>query len=64
MKKFLSANKEYFITAAIVLVCVVAGIAIYHLAVKESVDSAKAKMSAIKGDATKTIAVEVSQEAA
>ncbi len=64
MKKFLSANKEYFITAIIVLVCVVAGIAIYHLSVKDSVDSHKAKMTAKKGDSVKTIAVETSEQAA
>ncbi len=49
MKKFLSANKEYLITAAIVLVCVVAGIAIYHLSVKDSVDSAKGENVGQKG---------------
>lgn len=60
MKKFLSANKEYFITATIVLVCVVAGIAIYHLAVQRHVDKVKAASS---GEDTKTIAVDVATEA-
>ena len=64
MKKFLSANQEYLITAAVVLVCVVAGIAIYHLSLQTKVEAIKAKRSTSKMAATKTIPVEETTEVA
>ena len=58
MQNFWSNNKEYIITALIVLFCIVAGLVLYHLVIDDKIEEMKAKND--MPGAAKTVDIESS----